>query len=284
LRYAFLLFIFLLGFESKSQDSKSEIGFVQYMISNESYDDLLYYFENEMPESFDRRSTQDSMYYYAGWVNYFKKRLETSVNYFENVSSTSELYEAASFYRALDYTYLNQYDTAKTIFNEFIKSEQHTDLAKYELCVLALLSRDLSNYDSLYKDLNKAVFTYKKQAEKLPSYREKAMKIKPKSAFLAGLLSALVPGLGKVYAGQPGQGMAAFFMNMSMAAVTGENLYRGGYDSPTFIASAAVFTIFYTGNILGSAFSAHNREKEANEVLDSDIIFDMHLPIRRTFQ
>lgn len=75
-----------------------------------------------------------------------------------------------------------------------------------------------------------------------------------KSATSAGLLSAIVPGTGKLYAGQISEGITSFLLNGLFAFISYNN-FKNNHNVRGWIF-AGVGAFFYAGNIYGSAVSA----------------------------
>ena len=95
--------------------------------------------------------------------------------------------------------------------------------------------------------------------------------------------SVMSKGLGKYYAGYRGQAIATFLPSAIFGVVAAENLYRRGPKDVQFILFASIFSIFYTGNILGSDISVRTyREQQYNEIYNN-IMLDLHIPLRRIF-
>lgn len=91
-----------------------------------------------------------------------------------------------------------------------------------------------------------------------------------KSALKAGLLSALVPGLGKAYLGSKGQALSAFVMNAGIAAVATELLIK--VNDPTLtLAGFGMLTAFYGGNIWGTVAYAKKRQIDYYRQTEHDI-------------
>jgi hypothetical protein len=82
---------------------------------------------------------------------------------------------------------------------------------------------------------------------------------KKKSPALAGLLSAMVPGLGKLYIGYKYQAMSSFVMNISIIAIAAEYMCKGSGIIP-WVIPLPVAVVFYSGNILGSILLTKKRE------------------------
>ena len=92
-----------------------------------------------------------------------------------------------------------------------------------------------------------------------------------------------VPGSGKFYTGNRGQGATAFMTVMSLAALAAESYYRAGPKSVQFISFSTIFTIFYVGNIWGSVSSVKKRNETFYKELERNVLLDMHIPLRRVF-
>lgn len=100
---------------------------------------------------------------------------------------------------------------------------------------------------------------------------------------MAGLLSSVIPGLGRVYAGKTAEGIVSF-LYMTAFGLTTWDFYRGaGVKSPFFILSATVSAVFYAGNIIGSAAAARRTNNEFRHEMDQRILFDLHIPLRNAF-
>jgi len=82
---------------------------------------------------------------------------------------------------------------------------------------------------------------------------------KKKSPLLAGLLSAIVPGLGKLYLGYKYQAISAFTINLALGAVLVESFYKST-GILRWVIPLPLAAIFYSGNILGSVLIAIKRE------------------------
>lgn len=79
--------------------------------------------------------------------------------------------------------------------------------------------------------------------------------------WLAGTLSAVLPGAGQVYAGSWQGGAVAFVLNAVLIGATVELAYHHLYASASAAGVAA--SIFYVGNILNGADLAARRNEQA---------------------
>src|SRR5690606_34174570 len=74
-----------------------------------------------------------------------------------------------------------------------------------------------------------------------------------KSTLTAGILSALIPGTGKIYTGQISEGLTAFVIT-SLFTFISYNNFKHDHDIRGWIF-AGTGALFYAGNIYGSAVS-----------------------------
>ncbi len=87
--------------------------------------------------------------------------------------------------------------------------------------------------------------------------------LKKKSPVVAGLISAIIPGSGKVYAGRWKDGIISFIMTTTTAFIA----YRGYNKNPQNFypwGMGTLAVIYYSGNIYGStqAVLKYNKDKE----------------------
>jgi len=75
-----------------------------------------------------------------------------------------------------------------------------------------------------------------------------------KSSLLSGLFSAIIPGSGKIYLGEIGDGITAFIATSLFAFLSYDN-FRANHDFRGWLFSGLGF-FFYTGNIYGSVAAA----------------------------
>ncbi|MDZ4839976.1 MAG: hypothetical protein SGJ04_08220 [Bacteroidota bacterium] len=93
------------------------------------------------------------------------------------------------------------------------------------------------------------------------------LRIKEKDPFLAGTLSAMVPGLGKVYTGE--FGLAAFNLTSFIACAVPAKIafeQRGTSSVAGYIFGGAAVA-FYVGNVYGAVKSAKNYKARKEEKL-----------------
>ena len=227
----------------------------------------------------------DSVNFYLGLEYYNEKIFDKAVSHFIQVSDNVFFYYKANYLASIIQTENNKTDSALYIIN---RMEQTTnvhlnELQQFEILGLNLYKGNHQLFDSISI---KSTFTnpvINEEFLNLKKYSTDQKKIKRKSPFVAGALSAIIPGLGKVYAGNNGQGLAAFLTSGLLATITAENyLHHGAYHAQT-IFFASMFSVFYIGNIWGSALSVQLVKTEKQFENKHNILVGIKMPISKFF-
>lgn len=107
----------------------------------------------------------------------------------------------------------------------------------------------------------------------LLSLVDRSAAIPRKSPFLSGLLSGLVPGLGKAYTGQWKDGLFSFVFVGANALGAYRGFSQRGAQSALGWIAAGIGTAFYVGNIYGSVKAArqynHLQQEAYHENVES---------------
>jgi hypothetical protein len=83
-----------------------------------------------------------------------------------------------------------------------------------------------------------------------------------RSPFLAGLISAILPGAGKLYAGKPHEALHTLLPVLFNAAQSAEGYYHGQLRSLHFYVFGSATLFFYSANIAGSVRAAKRKNTE----------------------
>ncbi|MDC1221066.1 hypothetical protein N8Z47_00195 [Salibacteraceae bacterium] len=274
-----------IGLDSSRYFSR-ELSFAYYLISNEQYlDARLLLNKLEAESKVAKQSQRDSINYLSGWVYYFSRDFNEAINLFSNVSVLTDIGIQSQFYKSICFVYMEEYDSARSILSnlDVDSSEILNELRVLQLTAISLLERDYESYDSLSVYLTGKHFQFSQEEKSMVSYHKNLTEYKQKSPWIAGGLSALFPGLGKFYAGYIGLPFGTISMTLPLAAVAIEAALIAGVLSPPFLVLGSIFGIFYIGNIWGSVLSVYTIKKEIYDEIDSNITYDMHIPLRRVF-
>ena len=269
---------------TKNQPSlKEDFEFTHYLLENKLYDDatILLNRNIEYPVFF---STLDSLIYLKAWVSYSKKELNKAVLFFDSVSSYSVFYPKSVFFSSLSSSHLGNYNQAKNRLLSFSDtSVLYKELYVFEMAGIALLERDFSSFDKYSKDFSYQNYNLIEYEKELLLIRDNFAKQKKKNKFVAGISSAIIPGMGKIYTGHLGEGIMAFLTVGSFGAVTAENWIKAGATNWKTILFGSLSFIFYMGNIYGSISSVKVYYNEFNQRQDFKILYNIHIPLRSFF-
>ena len=104
-----------------------------------------------------------------------------------------------------------------------------------------------------------------------------------KSPIWAGVMSCIIPGSGKIYAGKMGEGIASMIATTGFGLITWENYRKLGVGHPKTIFFVSIFAANYVSNIYGSVISVKIIENEYKDATHNQILFQLHIPLRNFF-
>jgi hypothetical protein len=297
IRYALISLLFLFpAVDAKPQaylGFSAESEFITHLLNTGEYKNAIYLLKKM--ESKDMSPAQkDSLNYFMGWAYYNRVMVDSSALYLSKVSSASGFYYKSTYYYAIELAYMKRYDESIDLLKKNgladtnITSAQYANvtfrqLKDFELAGFYLLTKSYSKFDSVSRAFDQSYYAFANEQKDLKGYAFKMKNYKRKSPFLAATLSTLVPGLGKFYAGKKGQSLATFSFCAVLGAATAENYIRGGARSPGFIIFGTFFSMFYLGNIWGSAVSVKIARDSFYKTKENEILVSLHIPLRRIF-
>jgi TM2 domain-containing membrane protein YozV len=283
-----LLFIFSSAYLTAQQDvnklGSKEVGFISYLINSQQEEEAIFHI-NQLPVSqFTSLSLRDTIYYLKGRAFYNIRQLDSSAIWFRQVGSQSAYYQNALFFAASDYIFLNQQDKAREILNLIPVGDSIALQARnLQLAGLSLMDRDYESYQKYSSSYGLAHYSFASAQAVLDDCYRTMNSYRKKSLFMAGTLSAIIPGLGKVYAGKTGEGISSFLLISFLGAITAENYIKAGPKNFKTITFGSLFTIFYIGNIYGSVVSIKVARQEFYRKYDNTILLHIHLPLRAIY-
>ncbi len=264
------------------EQMREEMDFIIYLMGRGDLDESLFLLEGIKPQGIKWR---DSLNYLTGWVLYRQKNLNASAGFLLKVSRESPVFHKSHFFGAYNLAHTGDYAGAGSVLS-YVTVERETMLAamrRLQQAGLALLGRDLDGYKGHARQFSGRYHVMAAEERRMGQHYSLLRETPDKSPWIGGLLSAAVPGLGRVYAGKTAEGIVGF-LYVAALGLTSYDFYRGsGARSPLFILSASVTGIFYVGNIAGSATAVRRANKEFNHEMDQRILFDMHIPLRNAF-
>ena len=159
----------------------------------------------------------------------------------------------------------------------------YRELAALQRAGFSLIEKDREAFDNASEQFTFGDYRLAEQERALKDISATVFK-KGKSPLLAGALSAVVPGAGKVYAGRTGAGVATFLTVVPLAAVTADQWTRYGPSHWSTILAGSLFSLFYIGNIYGSYMSVSIQEQIMADNVQAVVMYNMHIPLRSFFR
>ena len=171
----------------------------------------------------------------------------------------SALAPAACFYEGVSYVRLEMPALAVKAFDRVVRlypSSGYAPTALIGKSLLLLGERDISGCRN---ELERFLASYPDEP-RMTNVREAITLLDQKgdppqkSPFLAGAMSAMIPGSGHIYAGHYGDGITSFFLNGLFIAGTVVAIRQENYAVAGIVG--VIGTPFYLGNIYGAANAA----------------------------
>lgn len=280
--FFFLVFVPLFSFSQNN--AEEDWDFIRYLIGNDMKKEVKTWAERDFSSEDYSPLSFDSINFLRAWAFYSNRFLSDAALLFDRVGDKSGLKPASLFFSSLSNAYLGKYDLAfQNLENNRQLLDRHKELYSLEQAGYALLKRDFSLYEAYKKNFTYSSYILSDREKDLDSLCFSLKNYKRKSPVLAAALSALVPGLGKVYSGKIGEGFSSFIFVGSFAILTTENWIRHGLGNWKTVLFGSIGTLFHIGNIYGSYFSVKLAYDEFNEKQNLGILYSIHIPLRNTF-
>jgi TM2 domain-containing membrane protein YozV len=103
------------------------------------------------------------------------------------------------------------------------------------------------------------------------AFLERQAALPRKSPWLAAGLSAVVPGLGRVYLGRWADGLFSFVLVGVVGGFAAHGFYEDGRSSVRGWILGSTAALFYVGNVYGSAVGALAQRRDAEDTLMKEI-------------
>ncbi len=185
----------------------------------------------EFPES----KLVSGAYYQVGVSYFLLQQFDDSVKYLES-----------SFSRIIDVRYKTE--SQQLIGLSYLMQQQWRDAEKIFV--------ELQESDTLA--IREKALVYR-------NYAVQGANLRTRSPFLAGFLSTLVPGAGRLYTGRVGDAVNSVLLVGLTGWQTYDGFRRNGISSVKGWTLGTLSTVFYIGNIYGSAISARLYNREITE-------------------
>ena len=187
-----------------------------------------------------------------------------AIDKFSGINSSSKFYELAQIEKSKSYflsaNFSSLISQSDSMFNS--KNEYSVNSLKLKYLSFLLLDQlpEKTEFLSPFNDKEKNQASVLYNLKNAPPY---------KSEILAGILSTIIPGAGKIYTENYGDGITALILTGLFGYLAYTNFeHHHDFRAWTF---TGIGTLFYTGNIYGSIASAQIFNAKVNFVIDSGI-------------
>lgn len=221
----------------------------------------------------------DSILYKIGLCYELSNEPEIALKYYNKIIDNypnSKLLDAAHYQIAHTYFSLGKYNESINYINESIRKIS-LPTSKFKMGLLLginyLYKREWKTANKQFSSLLNN-YTYDgSTVSTLNSLSLKGMQLKYKNRTCAGVLSAIIPGTGKMYTGRFQDGLYSFFVVGLTAWQAYDGFNEKGARSIKGWIYGTLGATFYLGNIYGSVVSVkiHNKKLEDNLINQIDI-------------
>jgi TM2 domain-containing membrane protein YozV len=263
------------------ESSECDLKFIDHLVNMGNYEEALFLIDSSDCSTIH---LNDSINYLKGWCLYSLKRLLPSSESLVQVSCMSEFYLKSHFFAAYNYAHLGSYaDAQKTLSEIKVISEKEISLRNYEIAGVNLLQGNDTIFTDYFSKTNKSFYELSGSSENIQKIYGDLRNHKSKSPLIAGVLSGIIPGSGKFYAGKKGEAISAFISTVGLGLVTWENYRKSGLNSFKTIAFGSAFAFSYTANIYGAVVTVNVLETEYRNNVKNSILFNLHIPLRNYY-
>lgn len=265
--------------DSISKYISEDYDFANYLLSLNLRSDLDY-----LLHASSHYQASDTLYFLQAWSEYLQQQLPQAVAHFSLIDSSSVFWEKSLFHQVALLAHLGCYQQAEERLNDYM-ADEHEQLKHLQLAGLALLRNDMSAYQQQAAafDLQQAHYLRSEQLS-LQTMFEERQALARKNPYLAATLSAVLPGAGKIYAGNLSEGVMSFVITGALAAITAEHWVKKGPQDWRSITFASLTGLSYISNVFGSYFSVQILQDHVLQKQTQAILYHIHLPLDRLFR
>ena len=203
---------------------------------------------------------------------------------FARVSAASPDHYFSGFNASLKLVEMNKSSISKELLMKYQPTDtMQKQLKEFYLSSLFLLNKEIDLLDAQISKTVIGTDFFGMRNQELKNYESRIRKANKKSALLAGLLSTVVPGTGKIYSGKWRQGLISMIPLTLMGLQTYEAYRIEGIKSARFIVFGGLFSVFYIGNIYGSAVSVSVRKTEIEHEVHDQVVLSLRMSLQHVF-
>jgi hypothetical protein len=283
------LFISLISFSSVhpacaqfNRSFNEQVSFAKYLLKNNMPEDCISLLQYEINIKNYSVEQKDTVYNLLGHAFFNDNHYDSSAYYFSAVRLSNRGGDDCKFLSAYSYAMINSYQNGIDCLHRVDTTDIKTkELKEFELSGMYLLQRDTSMFSKASKSFSYSYNDMNEQERSIVKLDNDYKSIRHNSGLLAGMMSAVVPGLGKIYAGKTGQGISSFLPVACMGLMAYESYKKAGVSSARFILTTALFSVFYIGDIWGSVLSVSVSRNEKYNEINNQVLLNLRLPLQK---
>lgn len=258
-----LLLIWSLQLSLAQSELPYDKAFISQLFARQAYHEVILYTENISLLSL-LPTQQDSLNFYKAWAYQYQHKYTEANHWLQELPMRSPLFFPAQSLRS--YNLSAQSQSYQLAYEQIEQTEPmlacDREFRQIQLAMLSTLSQDYDLADKHIMQFSGEHEKFNDMSVTLIGVNHDLKTYKTRSMFLAGSLSAIIPGAGKFYAGKPYEGLSAFLVNMVFAGITAENAIKAGWTNYKTIGFGLLFGLFYAGNIYGSIASVKRQQQD----------------------
>ena len=270
------LFLLIIGLCFSMEDhieyfSKEKIiEYADYLFENDEYQMAIneyqraYYISDNNREKLNLKMNIGKCYNYLG-------RYDSSIDIYKSVineSSDNAVLAELRYQIGLIYFEKENYSLSEKYLIENTTQIHKTELLEKNLLLISAIYILQNKSEEASSLLNNVPLINSNKSLRLNKIINKLNLNKKKNPHLAGILSALIPGSGKIYSNNIGDAIYSFLSIIGTGYIAYSEMQNGTTDSVKFLAFGILSCTFYLGNIYGSYLASHlYNEKMQDELL-----------------
>ena len=227
-----------------------------YLRAAGEYQRYLFSLSEELEESEQIRYKIALCYRFAG-------ENEQAIRNFEMLlrSRPQSQFASRAYYQiGATYFLMDQFEQSTQFLRETLphitEAQQHAE-AEQLIGLSYLMQKQWSEAGEIFKTLQGSdVIAIREKASVYHGYAEAGTQLPNRSPFLAGVLSTIVPGAGRLYTGRIGDALTSLLTVGIAGWQAYDGFQRDGLSSVKGWTLGTLGGIFYVGNIYGSVISA----------------------------
>ena len=222
----------------------------------------------------------DTLTWLRGQSLFDQRKIAQAADLFASIPADSPFSAPARYHAVVAKAYLGDYDPSRIP----AAADLYRELSFYQGGALALLRGDEPSWNAAQRGFGHEDYVLGEGERIMEEIARTRFGGRQKKAWFAGLASAVVPGLGKVYAGRIGEGVSAFLTVGTLGVITAEQWKKHGIGDWRTLLAGSLCTFFYIGNIYGSYLSVSIENDERLSSENTLILYHLHIPLRSLFR